>query len=420
MKRFVLGGPMRRITHALALLLALAGTALATAFGFGTSSQIAVTNTASQWACCGSFKNNGKLDVCAIGALTNLSYLPGNGDGTFGTKSDLTTAGGSTCVACADLRNNGKLDLVVCSGATTNFLSTFLGNGDGTFGARADVACTHPSFVALGDLDGDGKPDAVVVSFSDNNVKVLINNGSGAFGAPTNFTTGTNPAEVALADVDGDGKLDIVTANYGAATISVLLGNGAGSFGAKHDYTSVTGCYGVVIGDVNHDGFLDVVTSIYGATGTGNQVSVMLNTGAGQFPTHTEYTTQTVPLGIALADFNGDGLLDIVTCNYTGANSVSVLLGVGDGSFPSHTEYTIGGTQPTHNPVIGDFNGDGKLDIVTPNTGSSNFSILLQNTTDVRGLNYAFGSPHSVLAPLVKQTRTVRGEIVVGGTVKGE
>jgi hypothetical protein len=102
------------------------------------------------------------------------------------------------------------------------------------------------------------------------------------------------------------------------------------------------------------------------------------------------------PSSIAVGDFNGDGKPDLVTANYE-YNTASVLLGKGDGTFQAAVNYPVGTT--AESVAVGDFNGDGKLDLVTANNGSDNVSILLGNGdgTFQAAVNYALGSaPFSV------------------------
>ena len=102
------------------------------------------------------------------------------------------------------------------------------------------------------------------------------------------------------------------------------------------------------------------------------------------------------PYSVATGDFNGDGKPDLVTAN-AGSNSVSVLLGNGDGTFQSAVNYAVGSSP--YSVAVGDFNGDSKPDLVTANAGSNNVSVLLGNGdgTFQSAVNYAVGSsPYSV------------------------
>src|SRR6516162_3609420 len=94
------------------------------------------------------------------------------------------------------------------------------------------------------------------------------------------------------------------------------------------------------------------------------------------FFTSPTFPVGSIPHGEAVADFNGDGKLDVAVVN-EGSNTVSVLLGNGDGTFRPKTDFATG-TQPW-GIAVGDFNGDGKLDLVVANRGAHSLSILLGN-----------------------------------------
>ena len=141
------------------------------------------------------------------------------------------------------------------------------------------------------------------------------------------------PRSVAAADFNADGKLDLVTANFGANTVTVLLGNGSGGFSAAHGSPFAVGSMpsSVAVGDLNGDGNPDLVIANFGA----NTITVLLGNGSGGFTAASGQTLFAVganPQSEAIGDFNGDGNLDIVTAN-SGDNTVTVLLGNGSGGF---------------------------------------------------------------------------------------
>jgi hypothetical protein len=139
-----------------------------------------------------------------------------------------------------------------------------------------------------------------------------------------------------MADFDGDGKADLAVANRGDNSLSVLLGNGDGTFQTHVDYALGGGPSSVAYGDFNGDGRPDLVVAINDSVAP-SHLSVLLGNGDGTFQTHVDYTTGNLPGTVAIGDFNGDGKADLV-CTTTLDNSVSVLLGNGDGTFRTHVD----------------------------------------------------------------------------------
>src|SRR5262249_34352868 len=141
----------------------------------------------------------------------------GNGDGTFGTKTDYFTDDYPTAVAVADLNGDGKLDVAATS-ESLNLVAVFLGQGNGSFVLTShNPVGNEPAAVTIGDLNGDGKPDLVTandVHFTGfGALSVLLGNGDGTFGARTNFSTGGAPQSVAIGDLNGDGRPDLAAVN---------------------------------------------------------------------------------------------------------------------------------------------------------------------------------------------------------------
>ncbi|MEM9214194.1 MAG: VCBS repeat-containing protein [Cyanobacteria bacterium P01_F01_bin.150] len=128
--------------------------------------------------------------------------------------------------------------------------------------------------------------------------------------------------------------------------------------------------FAVAIADLNGDGIVDLTV----ANRNDSTVSILLGDGSGGFSASTDFATGINPHGLAIADFDGDGDADLAVAN-RGSNNVSVLLGNGLGSFSAPTNIATG-TGP-RNVTIADLNGDGVPDLVVTNQNSDNISILL-------------------------------------------
>jgi hypothetical protein len=211
-------------------------------------------------------------------------------------------------------------------------------------------------------LNGDGKLDVVAVGNST--IEILLGNGDGTFQTPLETPTTQMAEAIGIADINGDGKPDIVIANEGngsanSGSVSVLLGNGNGTFQMPVLYgTGAIYTDALALGDLNHDGKMDiVVASIYDNSSTYGVIGTLLGDGNGTFQPVVNMNTPTPMEGVrslALADFNGDGKLDVAV----GAGDV-LLLGNGDGTLQK--PLTLGAGGP--GIAAADFNTDGRPDL---------------------------------------------------------
>jgi uncharacterized repeat protein (TIGR01451 family) len=394
----------------------------------------------------GDFNGDGKVDVAAANAISNtVSVLLGNGDGLLQPAVTYGTGSNPFSLAVADFNGDGKADLAAANNGS-NTVSILQGNGDGTFQAAVGYAAgSGPFWVSTGDLNGDGKADLVVADYNSNNLSVLLGNGDGSMQAPVAYAAGTGPSSIAGGDFNGDGKLDLAASNDGSNNVSILTGNGDGTFAAAVNYSVPAGVHSIALVDVTGDGKSDLAVS----NTTSNNVSILTGRGDGTFVAAVSYPVNygpsqviaadfnsdgrtdllvtnsdyyvmalynngvcalncntiapavhyaagTSPQSAAAGDFNGDGKPDLVAAN-SGTNNVSIELGIGDGTFLPSGTYSAG---TTPNSVdVGDFNRDGKLDLAVANSGSNNVSLLLGNGdgTFQTAVPYNAGTnPHSV------------------------
>ncbi len=280
--------------------------------------------------------------------------------------------------------------------------------------------------VAVADFNGDGFLDMASANGGANNVTVLLGDGHGGFatapGSP--FASGSGPLSLAIGDFDGDGAPDLAVA--GATTgagVTVLLGDGAGGFVAASGSPFAAGTFAaaqaLAVGDFNEDGMADLVV----ADRVNGTLLTLLGNGKGGFtlapgmPVSLGAPAQ-APAALAVADFNGDGLLDLATANQISGN-VTILLGNGVGGFTPFGSLRSG-AQPFA-IVTGDFNGDGKADLVTADNAGNSVTVFLGNGSG--GFTQAAGSPISVASPWSVAVADIDGDgdqdIVVGSAGTG-
>jgi uncharacterized repeat protein (TIGR01451 family) len=431
----------------------------------------------------GDFNGDGKVDV-AISSnsyYSGLYVLLGNGDGSFATAVNYTTGAYPWGLLVADLDGDGKADLAVTNNYISNAVSVLFGNGDGTFKpAISYPAGAYPYLLAAGDFNGDSKADLIVTSSSSTGYAILLggalpdlaiavtragftqgqigasytitvtNSGdvpsAGAIGVvitlPSNFTAtnlggnGWTCAVSTLACVRSDaiavGAGDTITLKVNVSgsltgnAISTFTVSGGGDQNYGNNYVAdtafvrnstattmtsspnpavlghvVTLTATVTSGATGVVAFYDGLTYLGSATLAGGQAvlatyllpsgvrslrasyvgdsnygpsfsatasqTVQATAANGLLPA-TSYKVEPGPNWIGSGDFNGDGKADLVTADSNSGGGVSVLLGNGDGTFRQSVSYPAG-TGNFTSGVVGDFNGDGKTDVIVAGTG---------------------------------------------------
>lgn len=277
-------------------------------------------------------------------------------------------------LVAGDFNGDKKVDLVFTDSLHGNVV-VLLGDGYGAFPRRvvSPTAMKSPEHIAAGDFNGDGLPDVALTSFfGGREVEVLLGNGDGSFRQHFRYDVGGRSRWVEARDLNGDGKLDLVVAASTAGQIIVLFGNGDGTFREGGRYEAERDVAALALADVNGDGKLDIIANDYRHS-TGKTVSVYLNAGDGTFAPRRSYPAGGGPLGIAVADLNHDGRLDVVTANFP--EKGSILLGTGPAGFAEPLLFEAG--RGNGFIQIADLDRDGALDLLVLGEHSNTASILL-------------------------------------------
>ncbi len=310
-------------------------------------------------------------------ALRVFNTVFANHDVAFQSPVSFATGESPRSVAMADLNADGIRDLVTAN-YWSDDVSVLLGRGDATFHPGVSFAAgRRPSSVAVADLNGDKRLDVVIANENSDNVSVLLGKGDGTFHPGVSFAVGRGPGSVAVADLNRDGRLDLVTANRWTDNVSVLLGESGATYqpalnfpvGSAEEVLPGS----VAVADLNGDGLLDVVT----ANRLSQDVSVLLNKGDDSgtltFEQAVNLAAGDLPSSVAAADVDGDGSTDLVIANQQ-LNRVSVMLNNGNGTFQPAVSFATG--EGPYSVAVADLSGDDRLDIITANWQSNDVSVL--------------------------------------------
>jgi len=342
---------------------------------------------------------DGRADLVGPGQ-TAARVMLGNGDGTFQPRVEYPAGGPAQDVAVGDFTGDGNVDLAVAINDPQIGLSLLSGNGNGTFNPPVNFPNSSgfdsPALAAV-DLDNDGRLDVVVghqiACYTapcrvSRTITVLRGNGNGTFQPPQEITVGSGTAEIAVADFNRDGIKDLALASD-SSRIHVLLGVGDGTFTQQTltfvpennigmDNTDID------VADVNRDTIDDLVVAM---SLNGSKTVILIGNGDGTFgaPSFIQEPAIRIPQYQAIADYNGDGRLDLALSLGWGSQGLfEILNGNGDGTFGPPVLYLA---PPDRSSISGgaiasgDFNADGKADIALAQTGASIALIVLRNTS---------------------------------------
>ncbi|MCC6621701.1 MAG: VCBS repeat-containing protein [Deltaproteobacteria bacterium] len=323
----------------------------------------------------GDFDEDGHPDLIATNynAYAASVYL-NQGDGTFAPHVTYPIGLSSGAVVVGDLDGDDHLDFIATNAGAAS-MTRYLGVGDGTFTSALTLSTgPSPAGPALADLDHDGVLDLVLPLWYGG-IETYLGVGDGTFTHTSSGSSAYGAANLEAADLDGDGHLDVVSQAYSDGTVGVHLGDGTGAFASPLAYTVGGNPEGLALGDVDEDGAIDIVVANEYGLPQARDVSLLVNEGDGTFAAPAGYTTAQAPehaYCAELADMNGDGRLDLLGCNLSGASgSVSVVWNVGGGRFAQTAEHAVGADVGQGRALAGDFDEDGQPDLAVPSSGGA-------------------------------------------------
>ena len=292
----------------------------------------------------GDFNNDGREDFVVLDSsspttFTNLLFLS-NGDGTYDAPIALASHAELNQFVTADFNHDGKLDFAAYN-SSTKLAEVYTGNGDGTFVNSVDLSGTSNvvALVAV-DMNHDSSTDVVMVNSAPGGLLVWLSSGTGSFSGGASVSSGVINATYAVAgDFDGDGKPDIalIAQPQGATTVQVWYGDGKGNIGSPAQLTDPNGLQDNfdpnAIGDLDNNGTSDLVMSRERFSPSSPtqypQIAVFKGNSNRTLSFSTVNTTNGCPSDwIQIADYNGDGLNDLVysetPCNAAGTTNIVV------------------------------------------------------------------------------------------------
>lgn len=315
----------------------------------------------------GDLNGDGHADLLTSTASQDLAVRLGRGQGHFGPPK--MTDGPATDIdelGLLDFDGDGLLDvgLIEVGGGTDGF-GLLLGSGTGNFRPMVGVPLGAGIWtLALGDLDGDGRVD--LVAGGGTTVRAVFGNAGGVLDEPATLTANAAPIrQISLGDVDADGFLDVLTTNNGsvaARNVSLLLSNGAGDWSAPPVTISTDwDARQPELGDMDGDGLLDVAVITDDGVNVHDRLVQFRGLGGGAFGAPALSPGWAFVSDTGCADLDGDGRHEVLATGQFGQGTLAVYHGLDGLPGDQIAGWDVG--FDAHQLAVADLDGDGLVDV---------------------------------------------------------
>ncbi|MGE0707887.1 MAG: FG-GAP-like repeat-containing protein [Planctomycetota bacterium] len=373
-------------------------------FGAPTAVALAAAGTSVVDLLCADLDGDGDLDLAVLRSDGRVEVLLGDGSGAgYASKGSfaggITLPGGPRDLLCGDLNRDGYPDLVLVYDDTVTVLLNQGAGDPANFPAAADYteAGAQLREGALVDFDRDGDLDVVVLERTGPLLRGRRNDGAGDLTNTVGLSLLAAPLRLAALDADGDGKRDLALSDDGGA---VRLLRGDGSFFALADADAAGAAAALVALDLDRDGYEDVV-AVDAAAGllrpllSDAPASATLTPAATSSSAPAPVTTQTTPAELAVADLDGDGLLDLVIPHAGADGLVARLGGAGLPFVDAGASSYEAGADPDQ-VALGDLDRDGDPDAVVGSSSAGAGQVhVLRGDGATKGGAAGFAPPTS-------------------------
>jgi hypothetical protein len=337
------------------------------------------------------FDGDGHLDFASANfqsAPNDLSVWYGDGHGGFGRPEFHALGLGPFSIAAGDVNHDGHPDLAVAV-ADASKITVLLWTPSGfTVSSNIDFPSDsvelplpgNPRDVVIRDFDRDGNADLAYTLYNGSAVQITRGAGDGVhWSGTTGWDIGQGVHGLATADLNNDGRPDLVVTNALQGTAYVEY-NAGSKPGPLETYIVGRSPRNVAIGDFNHDRYPDFATI---DTDSGTVTIYFQNPAATAEPHFGSPVTLTgigvSPRDIEAVDADGDGIVDLAISDY-GNNHLFVLKNDGTGRFPVEGRLRLSSASNPRTLAIGDFDEDGRPDILVGNQGNGAVTLFMNTT----------------------------------------